>query len=91
MTKSTHNIFIKQEEISPGSFVLLDSFLDRTQGRVQSFYGGDGFKGVAHTPMEPAFCSRYGQALVMSKMKKELDKNVVKKYKIDKKINTVYF
>ncbi|XP_023325115.1 S-methyl-5'-thioadenosine phosphorylase [Eurytemora carolleeae] len=47
-----------KEEISPGSFVLLDSFLDRTQGRVQSFYGGDGFKGVAHTPMEPAFCSR---------------------------------
>ena len=70
VTKSTHNIFIKQEEISPGSFVLLDSFLDRTQGRVQSFYGGDGFKGVAHTPMEPAFCSRYGQALVMSKKTK---------------------
>jgi 5'-methylthioadenosine phosphorylase len=47
-----------KEEISPGTFVLVDSFLDRTQGRVQSFYGGDGFKGVAHTPMEPAFCSR---------------------------------
>jgi len=47
-----------KEEISPGSFVILDSFLDRTQGRVSSFYGGSGLKGVAHTPMEPAFCNR---------------------------------
>ena len=30
-----------------------------SQGRVQSFYGGvAGLKGVAHTPMEPAFCNR---------------------------------
>jgi len=49
-----------QEEISPGSFVLVDTFLDRTQARLQSFYGGGaaGFTSVAHVPMEPAFCSR---------------------------------
>jgi len=47
-----------KEEITPGSFVLLDSFLDRTQGRASSFYGQGGLKGVAHCPMEPAFCSR---------------------------------
>jgi len=48
-----------KEEICPGSFVLLDSFIDRSQGRVQSFYGGeDGKRGVAHIPMEPAFCAK---------------------------------
>ena len=53
--------FHVQEEISPGSFVLVDTFLDRTQARQQSFYGGGaaGFTSVAHVPMEPAFCSRY--------------------------------
>jgi len=48
-----------KEEIFPGTFVLVDSFIDRTQGRKQSLYGGeDGLKGVAHIPMEPAFCKR---------------------------------
>jgi len=47
-----------QEDISPGTFVILDNFIDRTQGRAQSFYGGDGLKGVSHIPMEPAFCNR---------------------------------
>ena len=45
-----------KEEIPPGMFVILDSFIDRTQGRAQSFYGGDGLAGVSHIPMEPAFC-----------------------------------
>eukprot|EP00088_Acartia_fossae_P020874 TRINITY_DN2238_c0_g1_i2.p1 TRINITY_DN2238_c0_g1~~TRINITY_DN2238_c0_g1_i2.p1 ORF type:complete len:287 (-),score=45.57 TRINITY_DN2238_c0_g1_i2:154-1014(-) len=47
-----------KEEISPGSFVLVDSFIDRTQGRAQSFYGNGGFSSVAHVPMEPAFCAK---------------------------------
>ena len=37
-------------------FVILDSFIDRTNGRNQSFYGKDGLPGVCHIPMEPAFC-----------------------------------
>ena len=45
-----------KEEIPPGMFVILDSFIDRTQGRPQSFYGADGLAGVSHVPMEPAFC-----------------------------------
>lgn len=45
-----------QEEISPGMFVLLDSFIDRTTGRAQSFHSSDGLPGVCHIPMEPAFC-----------------------------------
>ena len=45
-----------KEEIPPGMFVILDSFIDRTQGRAQSFYGADGLAGVSHIPMEPAFC-----------------------------------
>jgi len=45
-----------KEEIPPGMFVILDSFIDRTNGRNQSFYGKDGLPGVCHIPMEPAFC-----------------------------------
>merc|ERR1719193_1731924 len=45
-----------REEIKPGMFVILDSFIDRTSGRSQSFYSADGFPGVCHIPMEPAFC-----------------------------------
>lgn len=47
-----------KEEIAPGTFVVLDSFIDRTSGRVQSFYSKDGFPGVCHIPMEPAFCPK---------------------------------
>jgi len=46
------------EEAKPGTFVLLDSFIDRTQGRKMSFYGEDGLPGVCHIPMEPATCAR---------------------------------
>jgi len=47
-----------KEEIRPGMFVILDSFIDRTSGRAQSFYSQDGFPGVSHIPMEPSFCPR---------------------------------
>jgi len=46
------------EEASPGTFVLVDSFIDRTTGRQMSFYGEGGLPGVCHIPMEPAFCAR---------------------------------
>lgn len=45
-----------RQEIPPGLMVLLDSFIDRTSGRAQSFYSSDGLPGVCHIPMEPAFC-----------------------------------
>ena len=45
-----------KEDITPGMFVILNSFIDRTSGRLQSFYSKDGFPGVCHIPMEPAFC-----------------------------------
>ena len=53
-----------KEEIRPGMFVILDSFIDRTSGRAQSFYTKDGFPGVCHIPMEPAFCTRTRQMVV---------------------------
>ena len=45
-----------KEDIPPGLFVILSSFIDRTNGRAQSFYSLDGLPGVCHIPMEPAFC-----------------------------------
>eukprot|EP00092_Neocalanus_flemingeri_P007113 GFUD01007684.1.p1 GENE.GFUD01007684.1~~GFUD01007684.1.p1 ORF type:complete len:283 (+),score=106.26 GFUD01007684.1:145-993(+) len=53
-----------KEEIRPGMFVILNSFIDRTSGRSQSFYSADGLPGVCHTPMEPAFCTRTRQLVV---------------------------
>ena len=53
-----------KEEISPGMFVILDSFVDRTQGRAQSFHGNDGLPGVCHIPMEPAFCPHTRQVVI---------------------------
>lgn len=49
-----------QEHIKPGDVVILDGFIDRTQGRQQTFYDGvEGHPaGVCHLPMEPAFCER---------------------------------
>jgi len=46
-----------REDIPPGMFLLLDSFIDRTQGRPQSLYSSGGLPGVCHIPMEPAFCA----------------------------------
>jgi len=45
-----------REEIPPGMFVVLDSFIDRTTRREQSFYSATGLPGVCHVPMHPAFC-----------------------------------
>jgi len=53
-----------KEEIKPGMFVILNSFIDRTNGRAQSFYSNDGFPGVCHIPMEPAFCPLTRQVVV---------------------------
>ncbi|XP_075217010.1 S-methyl-5'-thioadenosine phosphorylase-like [Lycorma delicatula] len=48
-----------KEEIRPGDFVILNSFIDRTTSRKTTFYDGTNeyFSGVGHIPMEPAFCN----------------------------------
>lgn len=55
-----------QEHINRGDFVILDSFIDRTQGRKQSFYDGQPNSpiGVCHIQMEPAFCPRTRQIII---------------------------
>jgi len=49
-----------KEEIPPGNFVIIDSFIDRTHKRIQTFFDGSSLSpdGVCHIPMEPAFCNR---------------------------------
>lgn len=46
-----------QEDIKPGDLVILDSFIDRTRTRIQTFFDGSEMSpgGVMHIPMEPAF------------------------------------
>lgn len=55
-----------QEHIKPGDLVVVDSFIDRTRTRIQTFYDGaaDSLPGVVHVPMEPAFCPRTRKILL---------------------------
>ena len=49
-----------REELAPGSFVIVDQFIDRTFAREKSFFG-TGL--VAHVSMADPVCSRLGDAL----------------------------
>jgi 5'-methylthioadenosine phosphorylase len=49
-----------REDVPPGSFVLVDQFIDRTFARAKSFFGTG---CVAHVSMAEPVCSRIGDAL----------------------------
>ncbi|MDF1736131.1 MAG: S-methyl-5'-thioadenosine phosphorylase [Minwuia sp.] len=49
-----------REELAPGSFVIVDQFIDRTFAREKTFFG-NGL--VAHVSMADPVCSRLGDAL----------------------------
>lgn len=55
-----------QEHIRPGDIVILDSFIDRTTKRQQTFYDGKELSpvGVCHLPMEPSFCEKTRDVLI---------------------------
>ncbi|XP_059481948.1 S-methyl-5'-thioadenosine phosphorylase [Neocloeon triangulifer] len=53
-----------REEICPGHLVVLDSFIDRTTKRAQSFYDGTLEEGVCHLPMYPAFCEETRKLII---------------------------
>ncbi len=50
-----------REDVPPGSFVLVDQFIDRTFARAKSFFGPG---CVAHVSMAEPACRRVGDALV---------------------------
>ncbi len=50
-----------RDELSPGTFVIVDQFIDRTFARAKSFFG-DGL--VAHVSMAHPVCARLGDWLV---------------------------
>ena len=49
-----------REQLSPGTFVLVDQFIDRTFARDRSFFGGG---LVAHVSMAHPVCPRLGEAI----------------------------
>jgi 5'-methylthioadenosine phosphorylase len=49
-----------REDLSPGTFVVVDQFVDRTFGREKSFFGPG---MVAHVSMADPVCARLGTAL----------------------------
>ncbi|MEO1137282.1 MAG: S-methyl-5'-thioadenosine phosphorylase, partial [Pseudomonadota bacterium] len=52
-----------RDELSPGTFVIVDQFIDRTSAREKSFFG-PGF--VAHVSMADPVCPALGDALEAS-------------------------
>lgn len=52
-----------REELSPGTFVIVDQFVDRTSGRAKSFFGTG---CVAHVSMAKPVCPALGDALEAS-------------------------
>ncbi len=50
-----------KEELAPGTFVLVDQFIDRTFARQKSFFGGG---VVAHVSMAQPVCGRIGGHLM---------------------------
>ncbi len=52
-----------RDELSPGTFVIVDQFIDRTTARQKSFFGA-GF--VAHVSMADPVCQALGDALEAS-------------------------
>jgi 5'-methylthioadenosine phosphorylase len=49
-----------REELSPGTFVIVDQFIDRTFGRAKSFFGAG---LVAHVSMARPVCARLGREI----------------------------
>lgn len=59
-----------REDLAPGTFVIIDQFIDRTFAREKSFFG----KGlVAHVSMAHPVCSRLGDHLATSASATSLD------------------
>ncbi|CAD5231526.1 unnamed protein product [Bursaphelenchus xylophilus] len=54
------------EHIKPGDFVFVDSFIDRTHKRLQTFYGKNPgeLQGVCHIPCHPAFNEKVREILI---------------------------
>ncbi len=50
-----------KEELAPGTFVVVDQFIDRTFAREKSFFGNG---CVAHVSMANPLCARIGDALI---------------------------
>jgi len=55
-----------RDEIKPGNIVFLDSFIDRTHKREQSFYDGEEGHppGICHIPMHPIFNEKLREILI---------------------------
>lgn len=55
-----------KEEVNRGDIVILDSFVDRTHKRTQTFHDGThpDLPGICHLPMHPAFCERTRNVLI---------------------------
>jgi 5'-methylthioadenosine phosphorylase len=49
-----------REELPPGHFVIIDQFVDRTEGRERTFFGPG---CVAHVPMARPVCSRLSRLI----------------------------
>ena len=58
---TSHEVGSLQKEIKPGDFVILDQFIDRTKGRIDTFYDG---QIAAHISTAFPYCPQLGKLAV---------------------------
>jgi len=70
-----------REDYAPGDFVLLDSFIDRTTKRSQTFHDQKSanqcskFGTVCHIAMHPSFCPKTRPVIIEAAKSLKMDKN----------------
>jgi len=70
-----------REDYAPGDFVLVDSFIDRTTKRSQTFHDqksanqSSEFGTVCHIAMHPSFCPKTRPAIIEAAKSLKMDKN----------------
>lgn len=72
-----------RDDYPPGTLVVLDSFIDRTTKRSQTFHDQESrnqspdFGTVCHIPMHPSFCPKTSEIIVQAAQEANLE-NVIK-------------
>lgn len=62
-----------KKNLSPGTLVITDQFIDFTKGRDGTFYEGDDSGGVVHTDFTEPYCPQMRKILIKAGSAREID------------------
>jgi len=61
-----------RNDLSPGTFVIIDQFIDFTKNREHTFYDGSDFDSVVHTDFTEPYCPELREALKQVMLQKKI-------------------